>query len=195
MSSDDVALPVAAPDAPPAPPADEDAARVERQLAAWRLRTARREPEVRYAGFAVRALAFLIDGLVLTGFGIPLVAAGVMGVRAGVTVLAIPAPPGVEDALARLATGAWLAMAFVYFTALHRGGGQTIGKAVVGVRVCTLALDPVGTLRSLFRTLCYLASSSFGGIGFLLAAITPRKRAWHDLLAGTCVVHRAREES
>jgi uncharacterized RDD family membrane protein YckC len=190
MNADDASIPIDPPAGRPAPPSpEEEAERVRRQLAAWRIRTARRVPELRYAGFIVRALALLIDVVVLAGSGVVLVVAGILGVRAGLAVLAIPAPIGIEETLARLATFAWIAMAFLYFTVLHRGGGQTIGKAVVGVRVCTIEYDPLGTLRSAFRTLCYLTSSSFGGIGFLLAVVTPRKRAWHDFLAGTCVVH------
>jgi uncharacterized RDD family membrane protein YckC len=190
MHGDDAPTGTNGPAPPPVPLGpEEEAERVQRQLAAWRMRTARTSVEVRYAGFIVRALALLIDAVILVGSGMALVIAGVFGVRTGLDVLAIPAPIGIEETLAQLTSWAWFAMAFLYFTVLHRSGGQTIGKAVVGVRVCTLDFDPLGTLRSAFRTFCYLASSSFGGVGFLLAIVTPRKRAWHDVIAGTCVVH------
>jgi uncharacterized RDD family membrane protein YckC len=189
MQGDDAPIPIDGPPPPPALTPEEEAERVQRQLAAWRIRTARKAPEVRYAGFIVRAVALLIDVVILAGAGMALVVAGVLGVRIGLGVLGIPAPIGVEETLARLSTWACFAMAFLYFTLLHRNGGQTIGKAVVGVRVCTLSFDPLGTVRAAFRTVCYLASSSFGGVGFLLAIVTPRKRAWHGFIAGTCVVH------
>jgi uncharacterized RDD family membrane protein YckC len=86
-------------------------------------------------------------------------------------------------------------MATVYFTVLHRTYGQTIGKSLLRLRVQTLALGDVGYGRALIRTLGYAVSSSFLGFGFLLVAVTPRKRGWHDFLAGTCVVRLAAEEA
>jgi uncharacterized RDD family membrane protein YckC len=144
-----------------------------------------------YAGFLVRLLAFWIDGFVLGLFAVPLAFAGLAGVKAGLLVLGIPAPLDADAAFGSLVASGWAAMAFVYFTALHRGSGQTIGKAVLGIRVRSTDLGAIGTLRSLVRTLGYALSSSFFGFGFLLIALTPRRRGWHDVLAGTCVVHLA----
>lgn len=185
--------------APPAPSPlpsgpDEDAERTALQLAALRLRTARMPaPTVHYAGFVIRALAMLIDLLVLAIFTVPLTTAGLLGVKLGAQTLGIDVPLGVEEPLALIVLGGFGVMALVYFSALHAGDGQTIGKAVAGVRVRTIDLDPLGGGRSVFRTLCYLTSSSFGGLGFLIAAFMPRKRAWHDFLARTCVVHASEE--
>ena len=94
----------------------------------------------------------------------------------------------------QLTAAAWAVMAVVYFTLLHRGHGQTIGKATVGIRVRSRDLEAIGFLRSLVRTFSYLLSSTLFGIGFLIAGITPHKRAWHDYVAGTCVVRLAPEE-
>ena len=106
----------------------------------------------------------------------------------------MPAPVASEDTLRSLAPSAWATMALLYFTLLHRGHGQTIGKATVGIRVRSHDLEPIGLLRSLFRTCAYLVSSMLFGAGFLLAAVTPHKRAMHDYLAGTCVVRMTPEE-
>lgn len=164
--------------------------------------TERRPPPVRaqpapprYAGFVRRAAAFLIDGTILGIFALPLAVAGYAGVRAGLATLGTPAPAGSEDALRSLLTGAWLTMAAVYFTALHRNGGQTIGKALIGIRVLSSQLTAIGTSRSLLRCCGYLLSSSFFGIGFLMVAVTPGKRGWHDYLAGTCVVRLPPDEA
>ncbi len=155
----------------------------------------RKEPPVRYAGFFVRVIAFLVDSIVLIAFGIPLAAAGWLGMRAGALALGQPPPSEVDEAMLTLLVAAWFGMATIYFTVLHRRFGQTIGKSLLRLRVQTLGAERIGTFRSLVRALGYAISSSFFGFGFLLVALTPRKRGWHDFLAGTCVVRLAREEA
>jgi uncharacterized RDD family membrane protein YckC len=149
---------------------------------------------VPYAGFFVRAVAFLVDGAVLAVFGIPLAAAGYFGIRAGLMVLGKTTPIEVDEAFLEFLIVAWFVMAAAYFTLLHRSYGQTIGKSLLGLQVRSLHLGPVGFGRSLLRTVAYAASSSFFGLGFILVALTPRKRGWHDFLAGTCVVRGLVEE-
>jgi uncharacterized RDD family membrane protein YckC len=149
-----------------------------------------------YAGFVIRAVAFAIDLVVLGVFTTPLTLAGIAGVRAGL----LASGTGVgfletEEALPRLFALAWLAMAAIYFTALHAGTGQTIGKAVVGIAVRRARdLAGIGVFRSLVRVVAYAASAAAFFLGFLTVILNPRKRAWHDYLAGTCVVHLAPEE-
>ena len=142
-----------------------------------------------------RATAFLIDDLVLLAFTLPLAAAGFAGMRTGMLVVGAPAPLQLDEALTTVLEIGWFTMAAVYFTLLHRGAGQTIGKAIVGIRVRSLDLTAIGTLRSLLRTRGYAVSSSFLGLGFLMAAVTPHKRAWHDYVAGTRVVRLAPDEA
>ena len=144
---------------------------------------------VPYAGFLVRVAAFVIDGLVLVLFSVPLTAAGYFGIRAGLMVLGKTTPIETDETFVEILLLAWFVMATIYFTALHRSHGQTIGKSILGLYVRTLHFGRIGVGRSLLRTVAYAASSSFFGFGFLLVALTPRKRGWHDFLAGTCVVH------
>lgn len=150
---------------------------------------------VRYAGFFVRVAAFLIDSAILGAFGMPLAAAGYFGLRAGMLAVGETSPIEADETLITLLTVGWFTMATVYFTILHRTYGQTIGKSLLGLRVHTLELGEIGYVRALLRTLCYAASSSFLGFGFFLAALTPRKRAWHDFIVGTCVVRLTAEEA
>jgi uncharacterized RDD family membrane protein YckC len=170
-----------------------DQAIVLRDLAE-RLQTRKEEPTVRYAGFFIRLGAFLIDVAVLGLFAIPLTTAGYLGLSAGMLALGRSQPIEADETTITLFTAGWLAMAAVYFTLLHRSHGQTIGKSIFGLAVRTIDFREVGFVRCLVRTLGYALSSSFLGFGFLLVALTPRKRGWHDFLAGTCVVRLAREE-
>ena len=184
-------------DADPLPlPARAQRAEQERELLqtmADRLRPRRpaAPAEIRYAGFFRRLVAFAIDALVLALFTVPLAIAGWAGMRTGLSILGMPWPIETAEAFGSLLSTGWTAMALVYFTLLHRGGGQTIGKAAVGVHVRTLSLAPLGLGRSLVRVLGYLLSSTFLGLGFLTIAVSRRKRGWHDYLAGTCVVRLA----
>lgn len=172
-----------------------DQAELLRELAE-RLHVRRVEPApVRYAGFLVRVVAFLIDGAVLAAFGVLLAMAGYTGIRAGMMAVGHMSPIEFDETLATPFIAAWFAMATVYFTILHRTYGQTIGKSVLGLRVHTIDLGEVGYLRAFLRTVCYAASSSFFGFGFILVALTPRKRGWHDFIAGTCVVRLAADEA
>jgi len=162
---------------------------------AERLQARKVEPSVQYAGFFLRAGAFLIDSAVLGAFALPLTAAGYLGLRAGMLVIGQPKPIEPDETILTILIAGWFAMATVYFTVLHRTYGQTIGKSLLGLKVHTLDFRAVGIVRCLVRTLGYAVSSSFLGFGFLLVGLTPRKRGWHDYLAGTCVVRLARKEA
>jgi len=162
---------------------------------AGRLRTSAPPRALRPAGFFVRLFAFVIDLLVLALFTLPLAVAGFAGMRVGLFTIGATPPLGAEEALESFLGLAWLVMAGIYFTALHRGTGQTIGKAAFGIGVRSAGtLAAIGTFRSLVRTLGYVPSAGFFGLGFLSIALTPRKRGWHDYLAGTCVVRLATDE-
>jgi uncharacterized RDD family membrane protein YckC len=171
-----------------------DQAALLRELAT-RLHGQKAEPTLRYAGFFLRVFAFLIDAVVLGAFGVPLAAAGYFGLRAGTAMLGHAVPVDADETLLTILMLAWFVMATIYFTVLHRRYGQTIGKSLVGIEVRTLELEKLGVARSLLRTLGYGLSSTFFGFGFFLVALTPRKRAWHDFLAGTCVVRQLPEEA
>ena len=77
--------------------------------------------------------------------------------------------------------------ALAYTTTLNTVGGQTIGKALVGIRVVSAvdgALLTVGP--ALLRHLATFLSS-FLGFGYLMAGLRRDKRALHDLIAGSRV--------
>ena len=49
--------------------------------------------------------------------------------------------------------------------------------------------EPVGLLRAFFRGLAF-NFCGVCGFGYLMAAFSDNKRALHDMIAGTRVVHR-----
>jgi uncharacterized RDD family membrane protein YckC len=67
--------------------------------------------------------------------------------------------------------------------------GQTIGKWATGLRIERTDGRGIGIGRAIVRHfLGYALSVLTLGIGFFAAAITPRSRTLHDLIAGTIVV-------
>ena len=161
---------------PPPPAPDDDVMALPPLTERWSPRVAR-PPEPRYAGALVRLVAMAIDVMVLGVFTLPLAAAGFVGVKAGLLALGAPPAAGTEDALVSLLSIGWLAMTLVYFTALHRGAGQTIGKALLGIGVRRAGdFATIGTVRSFIRAAAYGVSSTFFGLGFLMIMLTPQKR-------------------
>jgi len=133
-----------------------------------------------YAGFWLRVVAALIDGIVV------LLVTGVIASIVG-TVTGGPAAQFTVQVVAVIAT-------LLYFALFESSPKQaTPGKMLVGIRVTALdATSKVSFLRALGRTLAKYLSTLIILIGYLMAAFTSRKQALHDMLAGTLVVRDAR---
>ena len=170
---------------------DPDAAPSMRELATSLRPDAARAHEavpVRYAGFFRRGIAFVIDLVVLAIFMVPLTIAGLVAVQSGLAVVDLPRAFATDDALTPLVGVGFAALFVAYFTVLHAVTGQTIGKAALGISVRSLELRTIGTTRSFLRVLGYIVSGAVFGLGFVMIAMTPRHRGWHDYVAGTCVI-------
>src|SRR5262245_42916968 len=127
-----------------------------------------------YAGFFARLLAFLADtALVFLVSAVMLTAA------------AIALGP---DSLVLAAVFVSL-IGVLYWPVMHASGVQgTIGKAIVGLKVTRFDGDRISIVRSVWRELSKVFSSAIFMLGYLIAAVLPRKQALHDLLAATYVV-------
>jgi uncharacterized RDD family membrane protein YckC len=142
-----------------------------------------------YAGFWLRAVAYLLDSLVI-GFlatlaiFLPLMERG-----------AIPTdnPWFLYQNQSRQVLAMWLLVFMVtwlYFASFESSSWQaTPGKKLLGLRVTDLAGCRITFARASWR---YLGKLIFGSIlffGFLFAAFTPRKQALYDITA-ECLVLR-----
>jgi uncharacterized RDD family membrane protein YckC len=132
----------------------------------------------RPAGFWIRLVALVVDGLVfaLVQLSLGLLAARIWGVEAER-----------EAALQGAVAAFTLLFTAAYAIVLHSLAGQTIGKLVVGVQVVGDDGEPPRPGAALLRYLGYFASLFTFGIGFLMAGLRADKRGLHDLLAGTRV--------
>ena len=81
-----------------------------------------------------------------------------------------------------------LVLAFLYFTGFTVGGGQTIGKMLMGIRVTGDDGRGVDITGAVVRALGCLAAIATFGLLFVPAFFGPERRAVHDRLAGTRVV-------
>ena len=137
----------------------------------------------RYAGFASRFVSFVVDE----------------GVIAGVFALFLATISFVANVLTGNPihwnrSNFWVSLAFVgweflYFAYSWAASGKTLGMAVFGVRV----VQPDGTdaswRRAVVRTLAFPLSFLLFGLGFLGILVGDRRRALHDVIAGTAVVY------
>lgn len=147
-----------------------------------------------YAGFWLRAVAYVLDSLLLgfvVGFVIlmPLMERGAIPkdnpwlLFTGVTQQII--------AVQLLVTMAsWL-----YFASFESSAWQaTPGKRLLGLVVTDLEERRVSFARASGRYFGKLLSGTLFLIGFLIAGFTPRKQALHDLLASCLVLRRPRQD-
>ncbi len=137
------------------------------------------------AGLGARALAFLVDLLVLF--------------LAWVTALLVYSISG--DLLRRVqqlsfaaqvaAVAVFFALGWGYDVAFEtRWRGQTPGKRLLGIHVVRADGSPAGLVESLLRNVARAVETPLlYAPGVLLVALTPRRQRLGDLLAGTLVVN------
>lgn len=149
-----------------------------------------------YGGFWRRCLAFLIDQIILYGIYLVFFLIGVLSNAFGYLTHGDLFPPGASPYLGSwfmtLYWGAVVIVTALYFTFFVTFTGQTPGKMVLGLKVMP-AEDGVMTFGMAFlRWVGYIVSSFFFYLGFVWIAFDPRKRGWHDKIAGTVVVRENR---
>ena len=142
-------------------------------------------PDARYAGFWIRWVAVLVDGLIL------------LPIQRGVVELWGESLSVWEDSLAHGllppvtilgAMGLTAAASLAYETLLTASPWQgTVGKKILGLRVSDTEGRRLSFGRSLARGLLKYISTATLMIGYMMAGWTRRKQALHDLLAETVV--------
>lgn len=66
----------------------------------------------------------------------------------------------------------------------------SLGKQMMGIKVTDVQGNPMGSIKSIVRSVSRLVIFLSFGLSLLICAFTPRKQAFHDILAGTLVVNR-----
>ncbi len=143
-----------------------------------------------YAGFWWRALAWLIDSVILW------VVNGIIAFAGGMHAMFAYSynPYAMHTGM----MGAWfviLLIGLLYFPLFEASSMRgTPGKAICGLMVVDEDGNRISFLRSLGRNLGKILSSLILGIGFMMAGWTRRKQALHDMIASCLVVRRVRSE-
>ncbi len=148
-------------------------------------------PKAAYAGFWLRAIAYLVDCIIL-------------GIVAGITILgplmrhaglSLDNPWVIFSNTNRQVLAINLSMIMVswlYWALLESSRWQaTLGKKLLGLYVTDLQGKPVTFARASGRYFGKLISSFTLLIGYFMAGFTEKKQALHDLLSSCLVLRRS----
>ena len=151
-----------------------------------------------YAGFWKRALACLIDGLLLGAVGMLLLIPffGLLGLGIGFSDMENADPASAGFLVAAIAAygvamliitiGGWL-----YYAIMESSRKQaTLGKMALGIVVTDMNGDRLTFGRATGRYFGKILSSLIFYIGYIMAGFTQQKQALHDILASTLVINK-----
>jgi uncharacterized RDD family membrane protein YckC len=136
-----------------------------------------------YAGFWLRFFAMITDAVII---------------HVGGAILAAILSPiyllSPENTVGPAVFGIMLlgVVGFLYYPLFESQAWQaTPGKRLMGIYVGGMDSRRVSFWRAFFRNLAKMVSSFIFGIGYIMAAFTPKKQALHDIFA-ECLVLRGR---
>jgi len=160
-------------------------------------------PAVTYAGFWLRFVAHLVDGLII-GFAsmvlfVPFIF--LTGIAAHVGTLDLPRHAGEPPNPALIAAffsvilvfvGVSVLVQWLYYAYLESGEKQaTWGKQLLGLYVTDVLGRRISFARATGRYFAKIVSGLIPlGIGYIMAGFTARKQALHDMIADTLVLRR-----
>ncbi len=135
--------------------------------------------QLAYAGFSKRILASLIDGFIILFIAaIPLIVLGAAGASDETMVVSI-------SLIQPLA----MVVMWIYEAVMHSSSKQaTLGKMALGIRVADLEGKRISFGRATGRHFGKYLSGFIMNVGYFMAAITQKKQALHDIVAGTLVL-------
>ena len=151
--------------------------------------------EGQYAGGVTRAMAWTIDQIILVvtvalTSWLVVTSFGLFGIQ-------VDNCPAVANSLSgyvcygtRIGLGLFaLFIAPVYMVFFWTVSGQTIGDAVLGIRVVRKDGKPMSVPRGIRRFLGYILCFFTLGIGFALMLVDNQRQGLHDTIAGTVVIY------
>jgi uncharacterized RDD family membrane protein YckC len=154
-----------------------------------------------YAGFWLRFVAVIIDGLLLGAIQfiaiMPIL--GLMGIGMATDIQNLESAdettiaPMISQmmAMAGVTQIVFLTIQTLYYTFMESSKYQaSVGKIVLGLKVTDMNGGRLDFTKALVRNLCKIISSMILLIGYLMAAFTEKKQALHDMIASTLVVKK-----
>jgi uncharacterized RDD family membrane protein YckC len=157
------------------------------------------QPQVKYAGFWLRFVAYLIDDIILGIIGfilsIPFVGAIVFSAftiagAEGDTERTILGIAGILGAIFFLIMITIVA-GWLYYALMESSKQQaTLGKMALGLIVTDMDGNRVSFGRATGRYFGKILSVAIFMIGYILAGLTEKKQALHDIIASCLVIRR-----
>jgi len=152
------------------------------------------QPVVRYAGFWRRFVAHLIDQCIMGIVGIilfvPVFVIFGIGIGAGVAEES-PGTIGVFVLLILAAAAVLVVIQWLYYALMESSSRQaTLGKLALGIIVTDLSGAKISFGRATGRYFGKIISGLILYIGYIMAGLTEKKQALHDIMAGCLVVLR-----
>jgi uncharacterized RDD family membrane protein YckC len=140
-----------------------------------------RERQGKRAGLASRVTADLIDYGVVVGIYLAiLLGMGLAEYFLGSGGFDVPDPAAITSLTAQWVIGV------LYLTASWAGGGRSIGKSVLGLRVVTTAGRSLPLRRAFVRA---VICATVGAFTLLWVIVSRRRSAAHDLIVRSAVVY------
>ena len=160
-------------------------------------------PAVAYAGFWLRFVAYLLDNLILgVPIGIIIIILVLSSSFGAIMHGSAPNPPSPDQVFDALGVGFFVGVGVVillaiagnwlYYAAFESSSWQaTPGKKVLNIFVTDMAGNRITFGRATGRFFARFVTRLIPlGIGYILAGITERKQALHDMIASTLVLRR-----
>jgi len=155
--------------------------------------------EVRYAGFWLRFVAYLIDDVILSFAGfivsLPFIG-GIVFSAIGIgkhsdfdekTFLGIAGIIGFVVGLIVII----IAMGWLYFSLMESSRHMaTLGKQALGLKVTDMQGNRISFARATGRYFGKIISGMILYVGYIMAGFTEKKQALHDMLADCLVVRK-----
>ncbi len=136
-----------------------------------------------YAGFITRLLAFVVDALIVT------VSIGIVTEVATFLSDFFRSSEWAQAFITLVTLTVSLLVYIAYYVGLWVFAGQTLGKALMGLRVVSVDGDRVHIRQAFIRLAGYWLSALLFFLGYLISLVDDQRRCLHDRLAGTLVVY------
>jgi uncharacterized RDD family membrane protein YckC len=126
-----------------------------------------------YAGFWIRFLAMIIDGIIISIISSPFGTATTL-----------------PDGTYSVSVTGWPSLIpIVYIIAFWIFLSATPGKLILGLKIVDDSGNKLTPVKAIVRYLGYIVSGIILGIGFFMIGFDAKKQGLHDRIAKTYVVH------
>ena len=143
--------------------------------------------DVRWGGFFRRAVAFILDWVMIILLSAIMFVLSYVGYKVGLSAYGRSVTWQNSPPLVFFVTWSWIILATAYFVVFHGMEGKTVGKWLLGLRVVGDNQTPITYGQAFLRWIGTVVFAPFV-LGFLWVLWSREKRGWHDSLARTWVI-------